>query len=123
MKINLTNMNILVTGASRGIGKGIAEGLGHAGARVAVHFNRNQELAEELVKKIGNDSKAFQADLQNPDSCIQLFDNVVNTFEHLDVLVNNAGVFFVSPLESESWLDDWNNTMDINLRATGILSN
>lgn len=122
MKIDLSNKIILVTGASRGIGRGIAEGLASAGARIAVHFNKNKKIAEQLVEEIGNGSKAFQADLQYPKSCKRLFESVVEEFGRIDVLVNNAGIFFNSPLESDSWLDDWNMTMDVNLRATGMLS-
>ena len=122
MNIDLSGKHILVTGASRGIGKGLAEGFGASGAKVAVHFNKNREAAEQLAKQIGNGSKAFQADLQSPGSCMQLFENVVDIFGHLDVLVNNAGVFIMSPLNSKTWLDEWNKTMDINLRAAGILS-
>lgn len=122
MKIDLSNKIILVTGASRGIGRGIAVGLASAGARIAVHFNKNQEIAEQLAEEIGNGSKAFQADLQFPESCKRLFESVVEEFGRIDVLVNNAGIFFNSPLESDSWLDDWNMTMDVNLRASGILS-
>ncbi len=122
MKIDLSGKTILVTGASRGIGKGIAKGLANAGARVAVHYNKSTEVAEQLADKIGNGAKAFQANLQHPEACKQLFENVIEEFGRIDVLVNNAGIFFNSPLESTSWLDDWNMTMDVNLRATGILS-
>ena len=122
MKIDLSGKTVIVTGASRGIGRGIAKGLASAGARIAVHFNKNKEVAEQLAEKIGNGSKAFQADLQHPEACNILFESVVEEFGRIDVLVNNAGIFFNSPLESDSWLDDWNMTMDVNLRATGILS-
>jgi len=122
MKIDLSGKTVIVTGASRGIGRGIAKGLASAGARIAVHFNKNKEVAEQLAEEIGNGSKAFQADLQHPEACNILFESVVEEFGRIDVLVNNAGIFFNSPLESDSWLDDWNMTMDVNLRATGILS-
>ena len=122
MKIDLSGKTILVTGASRGIGRGIAKGLASAGGRIAIHFNKNKEVAEQLTEEIGNGSKAFQADLQHPEACNILFESVVEEFGRIDVLVNNAGIFFNSPLESDSWLDDWNMTMDVNLRATGILS-
>ncbi len=80
MKIDLTGKNILVTGASRGIGKGIAEALGASGSRVAVHYNRNQKAAEQLANKIGNNSKSFQADLEYTESCTRLFNEVVHEF-------------------------------------------
>lgn len=122
MKIDLSNQTALVTGASRGIGKSIAEGLAAAGASVAVHFNTNREAAEQLARRIGNNSKAFQADLASTESCQLLFDDVVAEFGQIHVLVNNAGIFLMSPLKGKSWLDDWNKTMDVNLRATALLS-
>ncbi|MCF6170740.1 MAG: SDR family oxidoreductase [Bacteroidales bacterium] len=122
MNIDLTGKTILVTGASRGIGRGIAEALGKSGATVAVHYRKNNELAETLAKEIGNDSRAFQADLEKPEDCNRLFEAVIATFGRLDVLVNNAGIFLNSPLESDRWLADWNTTLDVNLRATALLS-
>ncbi|MCF6342713.1 MAG: SDR family oxidoreductase [Bacteroidales bacterium] len=122
MKIDLSDKTILVTGSSRGIGKGMAKALAVSGARVAVHFNKNKEIAEQLAEELGKGSKIFQADLQHPEACNRLFGSVIKEFGRIDVLVNNAGIFFNSPLESNTWLDDWNMTMDVNLRATGILS-
>lgn len=122
MKIDLSNKTILVTGASRGIGRGIAKELASAGGRIAVHFNKSKKFAEQLAAEIGNGSKAFQADLQHPEACNFLFESVVEDFGQIDVLVNNAGIFFNSPLKSDSWLHDWNMTMNVNLRASGILS-
>lgn len=122
MKIDLRGKNILVTGASRGIGKGIAEALGASGARVAVHFHQNKKGAESIAESIGNKSEAFQANLEDTESCIQLFNNVIYKFGYLDVLVNNAGVFIMSPIESETWINDWNKTLNTNLRSAGLLS-
>ncbi len=122
MKIDLTGKTMLVTGASRGIGRGIAEALGKSGATVAVHYRKNKEPAETLAKELGNNSGAFQAGLENPASCKQLFREVISSFGHLDVLVNNAGIFLNSPLESETWLDDWDKTLNVNLRAAALLS-
>lgn len=122
MKIDLSNQTVLVTGSSRGIGKSISEGLAAAGARIAVHYNKNQHAATQLATTIGNGSKAFQADLVSAGSCQQLFDDVLAEFGQIDALVNNAGIFLMSPINSEDWLDDWNTTLDINLRATAILS-
>ena len=122
MQINLTGQVILVTGASRGIGKGIAHALGKSGATVAVHYNKNKTTAEELVRQIGNDSQAFQSDLEAPLACETLFRSVVDRYGRLSSLVNNAGIFLMSPLESKDWLEDWNKTLDTNLRASAILS-
>jgi 3-oxoacyl-[acyl-carrier protein] reductase len=122
MKIDLKNKIILVTGASRGIGKGIAELLAESGATVAVHYNKNSKLVEQLTDKLGNNAKAFQADLSSPEACKKLFENVLKNYDKIDVLVNNAGIFLNSPLNRPSWLDDWNLTLDVNLRAAALLS-
>lgn len=122
MKIDLTGKIVLVTGASRGIGRGIAEALGKSGATVAVHYNQTDKNAEQVTKLSGNNSKAFQANLENSEECHRLFQDVIDAFGHLDVLINNAGIFQMSPLESEDWESDWNKTININLKATALLS-
>jgi len=121
MKIDLSNKIVLVTGASRGIGKGIAKQLAASGATVIVHYNKNQEMAEQLAKEMGNRAMSFQADLGSPKACEELFENVLKTYRRLDILVNNAGIFLNSPIYSDSWLEDWDLTLNINLRATALL--
>lgn len=122
MKIDLSGKNVLVTGASRGIGKGIVLGLSEAGARVAVHYHKKKAEAENLVVEINKGAMAFQANLEKVDDCYRLFGAVIDAFGHIDVLINNAGVFMTSPLSSETWADEWDQTMNINLRSAGILS-
>lgn len=122
MKIDLKNKIILVTGASRGIGRGIAEALGKSGATVAVHYNQNKKAAEAVAELAGNGSKTFRADIEKSAECTHLFQDVISTFGHLDVLINNAGIFEMSPIESEDWEKDWDKTININLKATALLS-
>lgn len=122
MKIDLSNKVVLVTGASRGIGKGIAEQLAASGATVVFHYHKNKTLADQLVSKFGNDSSAIQANLSSGDACQELFDSALQKYGRIDVLVNNAGVFLNSPIESEKWIDDWNLTINVNLRASALLS-
>ena len=86
------------------------------------HYRKNQSSAEKLAEKIGNGSLAFRADLEDPKACEHLFNSFVQKFGHLDVLVNNAGIFLNSPLESDDWLNDWNKTLNVNLRAAALLS-
>ena len=122
MTIDLKGKNILVTGSSRGIGKGIAEHLAASGARIAVHYNKNAEIAEQLAAEIGNDSMAFGADLEDPQACEKLFNDVITSFGKLDVLINNAGIFEYSPIGDSDWTEKWDRTMAVNLQAAGILS-
>ena len=59
MKVDLQKKNILVTGSSRGIGAAISKELGKSGARIAIHYKREKESAEEIAKIIGNNSKVY----------------------------------------------------------------
>ena len=121
MKVDLQKKNILVTGSSRGIGAAISKELGKSGARIAIHYKREKESAEEIAKIIGNNSKVFKANLQDPDQCELLFKSVLKEFGHIDAIVNNAGTAILSPLNNENWVKEWDKTMSINLRAVGIL--
>ncbi|MTI21783.1 SDR family oxidoreductase [Fulvivirga sp. RKSG066] len=123
MLIDLKEKVILVTGASRGIGKAIATALGKSGATVAVHGNSNLEAATDLATSIGNRSKAFAADLSNERQVSDLFAEVLKTYGKVDVLINNAGIAISSDikLDNEQWVNDWNKTMAVNLTATALL--
>ena len=123
MKIDLIGINILITGASRGIGQAIARLLGRADATLAIHYHQNQESAQELQKEIGSPSEIFQADLSDSEECIRLFEQVEEKFGHIDVLINNAGIAIQSPveLEAEAWIRDWESTLKVNLSATALL--
>jgi len=122
MKIDLTGKNILVTGASRGIGKAIAETLAESGARVAVHYHTGEEEAKALAEKIGNNAKIFKADLASAEECEKLFLEVTKDFGSIDVLVNNAGAMIMAGMEEDDWTKKWDLIMAINLRSVGILS-
>lgn len=123
MHISLQHKHILLTGASRGIGKAAAEALADSDARIAVHYNNNQAEAEALAKQIGNGSQAFGADLGTGKGPLQLWEAVIREFGHVDVLINNAGVAVSSPVdkEDEAWLHDWGHMMMVNLNATALL--
>jgi 3-oxoacyl-[acyl-carrier protein] reductase len=123
MYINLSGLNILVTGASRGIGKALATKLAEAGATIAVHYNKNVRDAENLAHILGNESKAFQADLSKPDEAAKLFERVTLEMGSIEVLVNNAGVAISASMTSkdDDWTNAWNETMMVNLHSAGIL--
>ena len=123
MHIDLTGKTVLVTGASRGIGRALAEGLAGAGATVAVHFNQNRAAAEALAGTLGHGARAFQADLAETTACERLFAEVVAAYGRLDVLVNNAGVALNIPMEATAseWKKGWDLTMAVNLCAVELL--
>jgi 3-oxoacyl-[acyl-carrier protein] reductase len=109
----------LVTGASRGIGKGIALELARAGCRVAVNYVTDPEKAEETVAEIralGLDALAVEADVSASSAVAAMIDHVVTTFGSLDIVVNNAGI--------QTWkalLDvteaEWDAVIDTNLKG------
>ena len=92
----LSNKVAIVTGASKGIGSGIATALGAAGARVAVNYSSDREGAERVAQAIvdkGGEAIAVGADVSKAAEVGRLFREVGSAFGRLDVLVNNAGVF------------------------------
>ncbi len=123
MKIDLSNNVILVTGATGGIGEAAARLLGKSGATVALHFNQHSQSAENLAQEVGNNSKAFQADLSDPKNGALLFKKVAETYGTVDTLVNNAGVWDGAPIEKniDEWLSVWNKNIAINLTSVGVL--
>lgn len=124
MRIDLSNTSVLVTGASRGIGAAVARVMGEAGARVAIHYRDQRQHAAALAARIGACAELFQADLSKAEECFALWKAVTERFGRVNTLVNNAGIAIASPLESPSqeWLDAWDTTMAVNLRAPAILS-
>ena len=124
MKIDLSDKTILVTGANSGIGKAIAQELLNAGAQVALHFNSNSEGASKLKEQFSDQCELFQADFNNVDEAIKLFEEVLSWRNTLDILINNAGTAIMNSinLDDETWIKNWNTIMNINLLATGVLS-
>ena len=116
MYINLSGFNILVTGASRGLGKAIATKLAEAGATIAVHYNKNMNEAESLAQVLGNESKAFQADLSDPGEAVKLFERVVLELGSIEILINNAGIAILKTLP-ELTLADYNRQMLVNMTS------
>lgn len=123
MDLDLSNQTILVTGASRGIGRAAAEALADTGATVAVHYGRSEDAAAEVVAACGRGARAFQADLSTLEATDALIERVVDAYGRLDALVLNAGVAVPTPLgnDTQSWGDAWAETMHVNLRAPELL--
>jgi 3-oxoacyl-[acyl-carrier protein] reductase len=112
----------LVTGASRGIGAGIAVALGKAGYKVAVHYNSNEAKAREVCDRIPDGmSRAFRFDLSQPDACQDLVKAVKDELGSLDVLVNNAGIA-IDQLLAFAKPDDFDKLIATNLKPVFLLS-
>jgi len=114
--------NALVTGSSRGIGRGIALKLAEKGARVAVHYYRNRDAAEKTlatIRELGSDGFLIQADLCRPDEVRGIFEQVKKEFSSLDIFVSNARTeaptFYQAPMEIT--LSQWDTAMDSQAKA------
>ncbi len=117
--IDLTGKVVLITGASRGIGRSAAELLAAAGAKIVVNYASNEVAAHELVALLGEES-AFpvQADVGDPEQVRRLVDASVERFGRLDILVNNAAIFASNPFQEndyDSWQRGWRETFAVNV--------
>ncbi len=110
----------VVTGASKGIGAGIAKRFGEAGASVVVNYASSKEGADKVVAEItknGGKAIAVKADVSKAPEVKKLFEETKRAFGKLDVLVNNAGVFRFAPLEQLSE-DEFHREFNINVLGT-----
>jgi 3-oxoacyl-[acyl-carrier protein] reductase len=110
----------LVTGASRGIGRAIAERFALEGAKVAVVYNRSKEAAEEVARSIqekGSEAILFQHDVKDAGGPASITDRVIEKWGSIDILVNSAGItrdgLFLQLTD-----DDWNDVISTNLSGT-----
>ncbi|MFC6086082.1 SDR family NAD(P)-dependent oxidoreductase [Sphaerisporangium aureirubrum] len=110
---------VLVTGASRGIGRAVASAFAAQGDRVAIHHRGSAELAGELRDALpGDGHTVVQADIADPDAVRRMVDEAAEALGGIDVLVNNAGVWFHHPVTEtsyEEWQAAWHTTLDLNL--------
>jgi len=116
---NLIGKTALVTGASRGIGRGIALCLAKQGADVAVNYHSSEEEAQAVVgeiKKLGQKAIAVRADVSKSDQVGAMVQKVVQEFGRLDILVNNAGVLNFKTLD-QMREEDWDWVIDTNLKG------
>ncbi len=119
---DLTGKTALVTGGSRGLGKGIAEGLAAAGAKVAIVGVSDgvHKTAKELCQK-GYTVYAFQCDVSTEESINELVEKATETLGGtLDILVNNAGIQRRNKCE-DFLVEDWDDVLNVNLRSVFLL--
>lgn len=110
----------LVTGASRGIGRSIAERLARDGAAVVVNYAGNAAAAQEVTAAIasaGGRAHAIQADVASLPELKRLFDESIAHFGRLDILVNNAGIMFTKPVATTTEAE-YDRIFDVNVKGT-----
>jgi 3-oxoacyl-[acyl-carrier protein] reductase len=119
MSTPLAGQVALVTGGSRGIGRGVAKHLAGLGASVCVNFVRDEVAAEETVRSIaeaGGRACAVRFDVSDPEASTEAIREIVKREERLDILVNNAGMT-IDNLLLRTKAADWDQIMAVNLRG------
>lgn len=121
---SLEGKKALVTGGSRGIGRGIALALALQGADVMINYHSRVEEANKVVeeiKKMGRQSVAVAADVANSQSVMKMFEYVKSQWGKLDILVNNAGIIAYADFETMTE-EDWDRIMAVNLKGQFLCS-
>lgn len=113
----LEDKTVLITGASRGVGKEAARACAKAGAKVILHFNVNQEAAAELAKEL-DAVGCVAADLSRKGAADELWRQAKHMAGKIDAVVNNAGVYRETPLDNaQSWDRNWAEQFQVNVMA------
>lgn len=117
--MNFTEQVILVTGASRGIGRAIARQFAEKGGRVAVHYNSNATAAAETLASLaGSGHVVMQADLADAEAVQRMVEAVIKQMGGLHVLVNNAAIYedhAIATVDYDTWQTSWLHTIQTNL--------
>lgn len=119
-QFSLENKVAIVTGATRGIGQGIAVGLAEAGADIVGVATGNMDTTKSLVEALGRQFLPIQANLVSLEPVEKIVRTTVNHFGRVDILVNNAGIIRRQPSLDFS-VNNWDEVMNINLRSAFFL--
>lgn len=117
--MKLDNKICLVTGSAIRVGKAIALTLAGKGAKLAVHYNSHEDKAHETaeqIRKIGGEAIVLKADISQKEDWIRMRDFILKKWGKIDILVNNAAIFYRTPFLKISD-DQWNHFMNINLKG------
>ncbi len=119
----LEERRVLVTGASRGIGKGIALKFASEGALIGINYLKSEQTAKCVLEEINklSDGTLLQGDIGVESDARRIVDEFVDVFDGIDILVNNAGIYIRKDLE-ESSVEDYDRTMEANVRGAFMLS-
>jgi NAD(P)-dependent dehydrogenase (short-subunit alcohol dehydrogenase family) len=120
MKSKMVGKVALVTGSSSGIGRAAALALAREGAVMVVNANKNIEGGEEtvtMIRQAGGQATLIKADVSITEQVKEMIDNIVKTFGRLDYAFNNAGVPHIHRSTIDHTEEDWDRTMNINLRG------
>lgn len=120
----LVNRVALITGGSRGIGRGIAMRLAQEGARIAISYRSNKSAAQQALRQLqanGADCVAVETDVTDAAKADQLVATVAERYGRIDILVNNVGGFRWGAL-AESSLEEWQSIFDSNLSSVLYVS-
>lgn len=119
----LRGQNVLVTGASRGIGAAIVRRLAKEGATPVIQYGRDRAAAEELLEEIGGDGVTLQSDLSDPKGAVRLWQQALEKVGRIHALVNNAGIRTEIGVDAdiEAWQSTWQKEFQVNLFAPADL--
>lgn len=123
--MDFTGKRVLISGASRGIGRACARLFAEHGATIAVHYHHNRAAADETLALLpGSGHTLVQGDIADPDVVARIVDETARALGGINVLINNAGVFEDHPLTDISyaeWQAAWKRHLDINLLGAANL--
>lgn len=114
---------VLITGSTSGIGLGIAIEFAKAGFNLNLHGLEleGEKTAKDIAIKYNVKTSFYNTDLSSPDQIVQMIDKIITEFNGIDILINNAGIQFVSPVEDFP-IEKWNQILQINLTSAFVTS-